>query len=327
MTGRHIRILAAVAVALVGLVFVLDIADDSDEPAAGALLLPAFASAADGLSAIKVKGSGDEAAVTLGKQDQKWVVSNLHNYPADLGKLRALVLALAEARVMEEKTANPDFYHRLGVADPDAGGSGTRITLEGEGMRQAVILGKVVQGNYRYARLADADRSVLIDRNPEVPGDPSDWLDSLLVDVPADKVKRVTITHADGEKIVIEKESETQGDFRVLDLPEGRVLAYATVANAIGGTLANLRLDSVRPAVAGEAATTIVFATFEGGTITVTAYPAADDAETTWFAFKAEPDLSGLNARTAGWEYRLPSFKKNQLTRRWEDLLKKTDSE
>ena len=32
-----------------------------------------------------------------------------------------------------------------------------------------------------------------------------------------------------------------------------------------------------------------------------------------------------INARLEGWQFRLPTYKANQLTRRWDDILKPAD--
>lgn len=324
MSTRHVGILAAVAVGLVILMFALE-TDDTGPAADGGRLLPGLADAAVGLEEIRVQGPGADDDVTLRRDGDAWTVAERDGYPADMATLRQLVLALAEAEIVEAKTADPASYERLGVGDPAEGGSGAKVTLEGGGESYAVILGDPARGDYRYARVAGDARSALIDRNPDLPDDVAGWLEDTLVDIPAGEIRRVRIAHADGETIVIGKDDVEQTDFTVLDIPEGRELQYATVANGIGGALAGLTLDDVRsaPAEPAEPDATTVYETFDGTTVTVTvrAEAGGDDA-VSWFSFRAEPDLDGLNARSAGREYRLPAFRENQLTRRWEDLLK-----
>ena len=48
---------------------------------------------------------------------ETWTVAERDNYPADTGRLRKLLLELAEARLLEEKTSNPELYDRLKVED------------------------------------------------------------------------------------------------------------------------------------------------------------------------------------------------------------------
>jgi hypothetical protein len=325
MNTRHVGVLAAIVVGLVILLFALQ-TDDTGTAGSGERLLPGLETAANGLTRIRIDGPGGD--VTLRRGDGGWVIEERGGYPADIDTLRSIVLALAEARIVEQKTADPANYGRLGVGDPAEGGDGDKVMLESEGASFAVILGDPARDDFRYARVAGDARSVLIDRNPVLPDDVAGWLDDDLLDIDAGRVRRVTIRHDDGETIVIEKEDETQDAFTVLDVPEDRELQYASVADPVAGVLADLKLEDVRraPVEPGEADTTAVFETFDGTTVTVTVddwVGGGDDAgELSWVRFSAAPDIDGLNERTAGWEYRLPAYKRTQLVRRWEDLLK-----
>src|SRR5690606_440600 len=78
------------------------------------------------------------------------------------------------------------------------------------------------------------------------------WLVRDITDLAAARVQSVTIRHADGATIRIRKDSEDAANFTVEDIPEGRELSYASVANSIAAALDNLTLDDVRRA--GDAA-------------------------------------------------------------------------
>lgn len=322
MTKKNVQVLAAIVVGLVLMLAILETGDDTGTVPGGGRLLADLAPVANDVTEVTVAGA--DGSTTLARSESGWVVTDRHDYPADVGKLRQLVVALADATIVEAKTANPENHDRLGLVAPDEGGSGTRIVLAGDGFSHAVILGDTAQGDFRYARRAGEVQTYLVDRDPETPADPTEWLAADLVDIGADRVRRVSTTHADGETIVIEKETEEATNFVVRDVPEGRELSYAAVGNGIGAALASLELDDVRPAAEGEPDTTTVFETFDGHTITARV-TTTDDA--TWVAFAAEPDVGGLNDRTAGWEYRVPEFKKNLLVRRWPDLLKAETTE
>ena len=41
----------------------------------------------------------------------------------------------------------------------------------------------------------------------------------------------------------------------------------------------------------------------------------------------AEEEASTINARHAGWQYRVPEYKANLIARRWNDILKAQDEE
>lgn len=322
MTKKTIQVLTAVVIALVLLIVVAERTDESVPASAERVLMPEFAANANSAEQIRVL-SPDADPVILRQESGSWISSTSDDYAVDIGKLRPLIVALAEASVVEEKTSNPEHYENLGVDDPENGGKGTKVVVEGEGLSFAVILGESAQGDHRYARLADEAASFLIDRNPSIPREAGDWLLTDLLDIDSGQIRSVSITHNDGETIVIEKTIEDQTDFDVLDIPEGRDLSYATVANGIAGTLGNLSFDDVRKATDSPSDTVTVFETWEGLKVTAEIHA---DGEDTWVAFlvSGEPEdkVTDIGSRLDGWQYKLPDFKKNLLIRRWDDILK-----
>ncbi len=327
MTPKTIRILVTVVLALVLLIAIVERTDDVSPQSEGRALLPELAGHANAIQQIHIK-TADADPLTLRQESGTWVNSSRDNYAVDIGKLRPLIVALAEARIVEEKTSNPERYEKLGVDDPENGGTGTSIVLEGEGIAYAVILGESAQGNHRYARLADEETSYLVDRNPAIPTTASAWLLTDILDIDAKQVRSVTITHSDGETLAIAKESEDQTDFTVLDIPKGRELSYPTVANGIAAALDTLRFDDVKKAVDRPAETSVVFETWNG--LQISAEVSSDDEET-WVRFTAagEPDeaLTGISETLPDWQYRLPDYKTNLLTRRWDDILKSVEAD
>jgi hypothetical protein len=347
MTRKNVQVLAAIVVALVLTILVVETTDDPGSMSEGQPLLPGFSEQANEARHIRVLFP-DSDSLAIRREADNWVISARDNYVADLGKLRQLVLALAEARIIEEKTSNPDLYEKLGVDDPEDDGSGTKVSVSGEGFSYSVILGDAAKGDHRYARLADGQSSYLIDRDPDLSQEIGDWLHPDILDIDSNRVRNVSIQHEDGEKITIEKSAEELTDFTVLDIPEGRDLSYAAVGNGIAGVLSQLKLDDVRKASEDAPLTSVVFDTWDGLQIRATV---STDNEESWVAFTAEetqaesdtespedpdeqalsvdPDESAaeINTRLSGWQYRLPDHKKNLLVRRWEDILKSTDED
>ncbi len=354
MNKSTLRNLLIVLFALVAIVLGLELAQDRPSTASGDLLYPQLKSQINEVENVIVESPG-EPPVNIVAEDGAWVVVERGRYPASVGKIREVLLAVADARILEQKTANPDRYAALGVRDPDAEGSeGVRLTIRGGEADYALIVGKLNQGSNRYVRVADDSQSLLIDKDPALPETAGGWLRNELLNVPGSEVKAAEIRHADGERIRIAKSTAEDNDFSVVDIPDDRELSYATVANGIGSVLANLTLEDVRPDAGGEAASVALFDTFDGRRITVSVFREADDA---WVAIDASASplapsdadetaadvgqetealgddagagaaeaLGTLNERTSGWQYKLPDFKTNQLTRRWEDILKTED--
>ena len=175
------------------------------------------------------------------------VVAATRALPVNVNKLRQILLQIADARIVEQKTSNPDRYSQLGVQDPGIQGSqGIQLTLAGPDMNYELIVRKLAQAGYRYVRIAEESQSWLIDQNLEIPDSVGEWLVREIVDIKSADIKSVSIKHADGEVLGISKESAEATDFAAANVPDNRELRYSTVANGIAGVLSALTLDDVR---------------------------------------------------------------------------------
>lgn len=333
MTRKTIQFLAAVIIGLVLLLLVLRSDDDYETARSGQLLLPDFKAVANNVTEVAVTRRDEGQFLTVHRRDGRWAVSARSGYPADVSQLRQLIIALADAKIVEEKTSNPDFYEKLGVGAPEEGGKGTTVTARVGENSYSVVFGNTAQGDYRYARIVGEATSYLVDQNPDLPQSANDWLDPDIVDIGSGQVRRVVITHNDGETITIEKTAEEQTDFDVLDIPAGRELSYPTIGNGIAGALGNLELEDVRKRIDGDPATTVVFETWDG--LTVTANVVSEE-DSFWVGFSATTEsgesgagerVTEINDRVSGWQYRLADHKKNLLTRRWDELLEAPDED
>ena len=357
MNKSTLRNLSIVLFALIAIMIALEVGEQNGSATTGDVLIPGLKDGINNVNSILIERAGDDA-VSVQRQAGDWVVENKGGYRASVSKIREVLLAIADARILERKTANPELYSALGVRDPEIEDSeGVRLIVAGEGVGAAVIIGNANQGSNRYVRLVDEAQSLLIDKNPDLPTDASGWLEEALIDIDGAEVRAAQISHTGGAVIRIDKSSAEQTDFDVVDIPEGRELSYSTVANGIGSALSDLNLDDVRPAVEADATAVTTFETFDGRTITANVFTADDEA---WVSFaaayappEAEPEpedaadgeaaaadganggetedaaaeVENFNARVAGWQFKIPDFKLNQLTRGWEDILKEESEE
>jgi len=344
VTRRALYILLGVAALLAAAVLLLRVAERSATAPGAMPLLPGFETHANEIDSIRIATGTDDHTVTLHRDGDRWVVSERNDYPADIGKLRQLVVALAEARILEEKTSDPGRYARLGLETSPGEDGAIEVDISGDAFSQSIFFGKSPQRDTRYVRLADDATSYLVDRNPEIPRDAGQWLLPGIIDIGADRVQRVTIEHGDEEPIIVEKASQELTDFSVRNVPQGRELSYPTVGNGIAGVLAGLNLQDVRKARDMTPSTTVVVETWNGVRVEAAI---ATDGDETWVAFAAstaaaEPSGDGdekatdaqadrqaaadeartIGERVSGWQYRVTDQKKNLLTRRWDDILK-----
>jgi hypothetical protein len=157
------------------------------------------------------------------------------------------------------------------------------------------------------------------------------WLDRVVIDLPASRVRSVTITHPGREVLRLTKADENAADFTVQGIPAGRQLTFEGVANGTGGALGGLELEGVagRDVLGDNPPKPVVarFEAFSGLVVEVSAWRLGDGTRFTFQASAppgntdAQAEADALNARTGGWVYTLPSFKAELLTKRMADLL------
>ena len=320
---------------------------------ANQLLVPKLEAQLNSLTSMRVIGGGNQTIVTLSRAESAWKLADKSGYRADIGRIRSNLIALARAKIVEQKTTNPEYFERLGVEDvAGEAASGVLIELESLAEPVRIIIGDtgVGGGDYAYARKAGENQSWLISGAFDLPTDTLEWLDREMLDIPTARIRAVTITHPDGEVLRIEKAAAEDLNFAVKGIPDGRELSYASVANAVAGVLTGLRLEDVQSDTNLDSAEVmparIVFETFDGLRIDLTVYSltdgnwiqvsarvggpptpaapadsddAADRADAKGLAIGDE--VERLNARLGGWSYTLASYKSEQLLKRIDELL------
>jgi hypothetical protein len=362
MSFRTVTVLAVVLVALL-LLATFGQRGGTSSSGSGDLLVPSLADALGEIERVTVVKANGETVATLERRPDNWIVTDKHGYVASATKLRQALTGLAEARILEQKTANAELYTRLGVEDvAGAEATGVSVTLTAPGRElPAIILGNAEGATYRYARRAGEAQSFLIDRNPDFPRAAAQWVDVGVVDVRGDRIKQVTITHADGEVVGLSKTGPELTNFEVAAIPAGRELSYPGVANVIGNALRELNLEDVEPAAANPAVdpTIVEYRTFDGLVVRVTGVKRNDES---WVSFEASVDAEQaavaaaaaapapaapeggappaegapaaattpdpaaeaerINSKVGGWRYKIAGFQYDQMTRRMADLLK-----
>ncbi len=303
------------------------------------LLFPGLKEQLNGIQRIVVTGSANTPIATLERGAENWTVVERSNYAADVGRIRRNLLALAEARIVEEKTSNPDFYDRLGVQDMSAAtAKGMLLTLTSSEKPISVIIGQAPSGstNQTYARRAGEPMSWLVTGQFDLGKTGGEWLDRSLTDIPAGRIQSVTITHPGLETLRISRDPKTEKsaasegmvEFLVADVPTGRELSYPGVANGVAGVLAELQLDDAqtREVLGANPGKPVVarFVTTDGLSVETSAWRLPDGTRFTFIASgdgDAAKEADAVNARLGGWVYTVPSYKAEQLTRRLEELL------
>ncbi|HEU4617005.1 MAG TPA: DUF4340 domain-containing protein [Gammaproteobacteria bacterium] len=290
MSSRALIGLAAALVVLIGLAVFAHRGTAPTELGNGALFLPSLEKKLNDVDRVEVVRGGKEPVATLIRKQNNWVVQEKDSYPADIGKVRAVLLDLAEAHIVEQKTSNPEYYSRLGVESVDqAKAAGTQVTLRtGDMTVAAVTVGKEAGNGYRYVRQNDKAESYLVDKRVDIPRDAAKWLVPDIVDVRPDRVREVAIERPSGEKVTLTKSAPEQPNFTVENVPKGRELQYPGVADVTGGALRELRLEDVAVAEADAAPdVTTTYRTFDGLVVTVKGFEKDKDR---WIELEASVD-------------------------------------
>ncbi|MEI6558975.1 MAG: DUF4340 domain-containing protein [Rhodospirillaceae bacterium] len=288
---------------------------------AGQPLIPGLARRINQITVLVLGGAGQ--TVTLARSDpesSRWAIVDKAGYPADSDQVRRAIVALAGARTLEPRTANPGQYARLGLAD-DAAIAITLRCADGTDL-PGLTLGKTVSGagpdrpGSFYARRTDEPQSWLAEgRLPPLATDPLVWLRRDLPSLSRGQVAAVTVSRGAGDEIGISRKDPGSADFAVTGLPRGARPRQATV-NDLAGAAEMLGFEDVgatEPADARAAAITTTLRSFEGEVLTIRVVRRDGHP---WASFTiaregaaASPEaaerIGESQARHAGWSYRL----------------------
>jgi hypothetical protein len=314
MKPSQLAVLGGVAVAalVVGILLNAPGTRGSRVAGVGDLLTPGLDAALNDVTGITLRG--EDATVTLTRGERGWGVAEKGGYPAQVGRVREFLLALASASLLEAKTSDPERYAALGVqAVEDGGVAVTVTTAAGPVTESPLLIGDSARaGSATYARRADEAGSWLVSGDLDVSVDATKWLDTLVTDIAASRVQSVTIEHEDGGTLRIAKTGREARAFDVENVPEDRSLRYDSIANPIGGALAALRLEDVmaRDEMGGDVSpvATARFLTFDGLEVTATTWKGGEARYVTIAAafdqaqaerFAAAPDSGDTDAPDA----------------------------
>ena len=263
----------------------------------------------------------------------RWAVVEKGNYPAAPGKLRQMLLGLADLTLIEPKTERPELFVRLDLDDPTNGKS-TEIRLND---RTGQTIAELIVGRRRtdrlgtgndavYVRKPGADRAWLARGSVDVSGEPVDWLDRRILDIPAARIASVKFT-GDGSTLVLSR-AQPADRFAVADAPADAKFKGPAALAEPAGALTALDLADVKPAadqpVPGSGVATASFVTFDGLTLDLRLF-ARDNAD--WLAIAAsgkdaaEAEAKAINGRVAAWSYAITPDRAKLLRTRLADLV------
>ena len=205
-----------------------------------------------------------------------------------------------------------------------------------------------------YIRVADDPQAWLVEGS--VPGGRAiiDWIDRRVARIDRGRLRAVEVVHADGVTVGVARSSPEETDFALDAVPEDREVDSQYRVNDIGRFLEDLRFEDVDRSssldYAGSVDKRVRVTTFDGLRIHIETVMRDGEA---WAALHAEVDealadapaegagagseataaalrpiedvraeAEVSNARWAGWAYELPSYKRDYLAGRIDELTR-----
>jgi Domain of unknown function (DUF4340) len=299
---------------------------------AGKLMFPDLASRLKDATKIEVVHQGKPMTIAL--VNGQWGLADRGGYRVQETKLRGMLTALTELRLVEPRTSDPTEFSRLGVEDPNAPGSNADLLrvldASGKPMVEVIVGHRRVrtQGNVPeqvYVRRPGENQAWLAEGSLEVDFDPQLWLDRDIMNIDHSRIAKVAVTHHDpagGDQTL---EFARDGDKLALTQPADHPKLDDYKLDDVDRALELLTFQEVKPASEspGQEAGHAVFTTADGLVITATVFHADKDL---WARFavtgndKSKAEADRLAARLTGWAYQIGAWKEKALVPTMDDL-------
>jgi hypothetical protein len=334
MQQRGLILLTAATLALIVLAIIAIASGDRSvsRAAPGERALPTLATKLGDVGSVGLKRNA--LSLTFVRDGDDWLVAEKGSYPAAAGKVRQIVLAMADAVLVEPKTQKTEFYPRLDVEDPGSGKS-TLVTLKD---KSGTTLAEMIIGKRRYDRLGTGTDGIYVRKLGdtqawlargalEFSDQLSSWLDRRILDIAEKQIAKAILIQPDGTKLVISR-AKPEDKFTVEDTPADAKFKSETTTSEPAMALESLDLDDVRPStempVPEKDVVAASFTTFDGLTVDVRLL---DKDDMHWVALSAvgsgaaEAEAKAINDKASRWTYAIPSYKATQLKMKLADML------
>ena len=301
----------------------------------GTSLIPGLARQEKAIATVEmVQG---EKKTTLQRDGEQWKIKERAGYPANPERVRQLLTVLANAELIEPKTASKDRHKQLELEDPatkDAKSRGVRI-LDAKGKP----LAEVVLGKSRYDAFGSGKGGVYVRRLSEAQtwlatGEPKggvefkDWVSAAAFEADTTKIAKLTLEHPGEEALIIEKGDGKEQKFKLAKMPEGKKLKQGVTVDQIPQAFSSIEMEDVRRIEATPAGDNVSVLKLESEGGMVTTFRLRKEGDVSWLSFQAaggEGDVKKksdeITAKGLGWEFKIPQWKAEQIGKRRADLF------
>lgn len=319
MNRHRFTLLVIVALVAMAAAFYVSTLRDAPHETPGLALLPTMPTDLNAVTGVTIRKGSATPTLTLHKAGQQWTVAERGDYPADVSKLRQLLVSLRDAKIVEAKTTDPARFPAIGVEDPvDAAAAGAEVAVLTAGGKNAVIVGKSV-GNGNFVRRQGENRAYSVEPSIAVETEPRFWIDAHLIDVPTTLIQSIDFKPATGAAFSLHRLNPTDNTFSLNGAPAGRKPKDAHALAPSASMLTGLNAEDVAAASAIDfAAPTQVVVTLTDGKVLT--FLGAANADKHWIQVTSNKD-PGLTAKTQGRAFEIASYRYDEIFRPLEQML------
>ncbi len=303
--------------------------------AGGTLLFPDLTAHLADATRVEITHQGTTIALVRqsDKPDSPWGLAQRGMYPVQATKLRGMLTALTELRLVEPRTTDPALFGRLGLADADQKDSTADLLLVYD--KTAKPIAALLVGHRRVHTEGNVPDQVFVRRpgdmqtwlaegSLQVDADPQLWLDRDIMNIDHARIAGVAVHRGDAELDFVAKDGKL-----VLTAPANPPKLEDYKLDDLDRGLELLTFEEVTPdkdaaaSKVGAPIGTAVFTTSDGLAVHVTVLKGEKDI---WARFavsgsdKAKDAADKLNTRLAGWTYQLGAWKQKALVPALDDL-------
>lgn len=351
MTRRGVLLLGAgAAIAAAGAAAVLIQAPPVKTEAAviGQPVFPGIAQRLGDARSIEIRRH--DGALNLALADGTWGLADRGGFPVRPDRVRELFAGLAELRLIEERTGNPELFSRLGLEDVTVAGGTSQLLTVKDG--QGRVLAEAILGRRRvrtagnlpeaiYIRRPGESRTYLAEGQLRADTDPMLWVEREILDIRRARIATATTERSGAAPVRAVRPSADLEAATLEGMEEGFSADQAKVDD-LPRALEWLTLNDVRPAAAvagGETLGEARFTTFDGLAVTFRIVSAEEKrwalVTVTWAdpgarpenapaelktAEEAKAEAEALTRRLAPWAFHLVDWKTDILLYRPEDV-------
>ena len=226
-------------------------------PNTGEYFYPQLKSKLASVSEVELDDSVAKLILTKDLVTNTWVAKNKSNYPIDFNKLKSLLVGVAELKIVEAKTNNPDHFTLLSlnqVRGDEISGAIKLLAKLDNGDQPVIdlLLGKRsgahLRDNYLdeiYVRKNNDNQVWLVAGKLPTAFNFANLVIQPLFKLSATEIQSLSIQQPKQERLVLYKDTKESLDYKIGGLTKSQKIKAQYLANMIPATIANLTFDDV----------------------------------------------------------------------------------